>query len=283
MPALKNQHFVPKCLLRPFTIAGNDRAINLYNIRHKRPIPKAPIKGQCARDYLYGKDGKIEQMLSGVEGRYSVIMRRIIDGEKESESDLENLRFVTYLQFRRTEMAVQRSRIMYEKMHTGVFGDDAEDESMPSDHQLMIQSLKMCIEASGECELVARDDETGLARLVLLARTELDEVLIAFQHTLDFLGVGYVVNLALARLRNMERIGQPFLKCLGVNRRAAILERLRHKHLRRIRLAMIRLPQIAHMTVLDAETRNLGSLFLRGHAIPLRIDIDTHTMIDDDG
>lgn len=67
-------------------------------------------------------------------------------------------------------------------------------------------------EASGECELVTRDDEKGLARLILLADTQRHEVAIAFQHTLNFLGVGHVVHHALARLRNMERVGKPPLE-----------------------------------------------------------------------
>jgi Protein of unknown function (DUF4238) len=146
MPALKNQHFVPRCLLRPFTLAENDRSINLYNLNHRRPITKASIKGQCARDYLYGKDGKIEKMLSRVESRYSLIMRGIIEGTKEDEGVLDDLRYFTYLQLVRTEMAVNRARFAYEKMHAGVFGEDAEDPSTPSNHQLMIDSLKRCVD-----------------------------------------------------------------------------------------------------------------------------------------
>jgi uncharacterized protein DUF4238 len=146
MPALKNQHFVPKCLLRPFAITGNDRSINLYNLRHKRTITNAPIKGQCARDYLYGKDGKIEQMLSKVEAGYSRIMRRINDGGKEDEHDLNDLRFFTLLQLMRTEMAIERARFAMNKMHASVFGE-VDDTSIPSNHHLMIDSLKLCIEA----------------------------------------------------------------------------------------------------------------------------------------
>jgi hypothetical protein len=51
-----------------------------------------------------------------------------------------------------------------------------------------------------------------LARLILLADTQRHEVAIAFQHTLNFLGVGHVVHHALARLRNMERVGKPLLE-----------------------------------------------------------------------
>ena len=55
MANLKNQHFVPRCLLKPFTQDGEGKAINVYNIRHDKLIQNAPVKGQCARDYLYGE------------------------------------------------------------------------------------------------------------------------------------------------------------------------------------------------------------------------------------
>ena len=56
MAELKNQHFVPRCLLKPFSFKGEGRWIELYNIRHDKLIERAAVKGQCARNYLYGKE-----------------------------------------------------------------------------------------------------------------------------------------------------------------------------------------------------------------------------------
>src|ERR1700692_2876002 len=106
MPNLKNQHFVPRCLLRPFTYQGEGRAINLYNIRGDRLIERASVKGQCARNYLYGKDGKIEQSLANIEGSFNSLRLRVIDGAHDA-ADMRTLKFFTYLQLRRTAMAVQ--------------------------------------------------------------------------------------------------------------------------------------------------------------------------------
>jgi hypothetical protein len=65
--------------------------------------------------------------------------------------------------------------------------------------------------------------------------------------------------------------------------RTAVLERLRNEDFRRVRLAVVGLPQIAKLAVLGAEhARLLHSRFLHGHAIPIRIDVDTHTLIDDE-
>jgi hypothetical protein len=108
MPNLKNQHFVPRCLLKPFSHMGEGRSINLYNIRQDRLIPRAPMKGQCARHYLYGKDGRMEQSLSKIEGSFSRTRERIMEGSN-AEQDKRDLNFFTYLQFRRTARCASKS------------------------------------------------------------------------------------------------------------------------------------------------------------------------------
>jgi hypothetical protein len=42
MPAQKNQHFVPKCLLKPFTLNGDGKAINVFNLARQQAIQNAP-------------------------------------------------------------------------------------------------------------------------------------------------------------------------------------------------------------------------------------------------
>src|SRR5262249_5330903 len=74
MPQNKLQHYVPKCHLRPFCLDSGGSAINLYNIARDRLIEGAPIKGQCARDYFYGKDRVLERALQEPEGAYAAIV-----------------------------------------------------------------------------------------------------------------------------------------------------------------------------------------------------------------
>ena len=61
------------------------------------------------------------------------------------------------------------------------------------------------LEASGECGLQARDDETRYAGLVLLADTQRNEVATAFQHTLDVVGVVHAVGRT-ARVPHLEAL-----------------------------------------------------------------------------
>lgn len=69
MPDNKNQHYVPRFYLRYFT--QHERCIDLFNLRTKKLIRRAPIKGQCCRDYFYGKNLDHEKSLSQAEGEIS--------------------------------------------------------------------------------------------------------------------------------------------------------------------------------------------------------------------
>jgi hypothetical protein len=144
MPSLKNQHFVPRCLLKPFTKNDEGRAINVYNIRADRLIPNAPVKGQCASDYLYGKDGKLETILARTEGLFSAVRGRVLT-RAGTEQDMRDLNFFTYLQYRRTEMAASRLKESYQMMNLGIF-EDAKAQPIPDKHELVIDSLKFCVE-----------------------------------------------------------------------------------------------------------------------------------------
>lgn len=71
MATNKNQHFVPRAHLRPFTLGEEGRTINLFNLDRSRAIEGAPVKGQCSRDYFYGKDLVLERWLQRFEGSYA--------------------------------------------------------------------------------------------------------------------------------------------------------------------------------------------------------------------
>lgn len=77
MPANKSHHYVPKFYLRNFTSAENSKSISLYNIEKKRLVLRAPIKGQCCRDYFYGKDPATEHGLAGIEGMAAMLFHRM--------------------------------------------------------------------------------------------------------------------------------------------------------------------------------------------------------------
>lgn len=110
MATNKNQHFVPRCYLRPFTIDGADAAINLYNVDRQKFIALAPVKNQCSRDYFYGQDEKLESAIQSIEVAYATALREILrPGYVLTDAHRATLRTFWLFQHLRTEAAAQRS------------------------------------------------------------------------------------------------------------------------------------------------------------------------------
>src|SRR5688572_25171553 len=65
MPANRDQHFVPQFYFRNF---GRRKQIAIFNIASRTHIANASIRGQCQREWIYGRDLKIERALQDLEG-----------------------------------------------------------------------------------------------------------------------------------------------------------------------------------------------------------------------
>lgn len=81
MPEKKRQHYVPKFLLKSFSIDEQDKQINIYNITQEAIISSASLKEQAAENYFYGKDGLIENSFEKVETESAKIFKDIISGK----------------------------------------------------------------------------------------------------------------------------------------------------------------------------------------------------------
>ncbi|MBW8365087.1 MAG: DUF4238 domain-containing protein [Rhizobium sp.] len=115
MATNKNQHFVPRCHLRPFTLGGENAAINLLNLDRKTLVPNAPVKNQCSGDYFYGKDELLEKAIQLIESGYG---QALLDLTKNSRILTEGNKtvFKTFWLFQhlRTEAAAMRAVEMAE-------------------------------------------------------------------------------------------------------------------------------------------------------------------------
>jgi hypothetical protein len=121
MATNKNQHFVPRCYLKAFTLEGENLAINLLNLDRRRPIPAAPVKNQCSGDYFYGQDDRLETAIRTVEGGYAAAVTRIHEPRyKLTEADKGLLRTFMLFQHLRTEAASRRSMEMFAGMENTI-------------------------------------------------------------------------------------------------------------------------------------------------------------------
>lgn len=175
MATNKNQHFVPRCYLRPFTINGEDAAINLYNIDSQKFISGAPVKNQCSGNYFYGKDDVLEKAIQSVESAYGSTLREICKhGYFLTESHKDVLRIFWLFQYLRTEAAAKRAAEMSNGIGI-IAGVDNPDFNLKikdavtiamqlfADEMRIIDDLKIClVKNKSKIPFITSDDPAVL-------------------------------------------------------------------------------------------------------------------------
>jgi len=104
----KNQHFVPQFYFKKFSKDG--RTICLFNLKNKKFIPNATIKGQCSKSYFYSKNTQIETEFSRLEGLGNKLISEVIKNKNLSclnEEEKQNLKSHLLFPHGRTEYARQ--------------------------------------------------------------------------------------------------------------------------------------------------------------------------------
>lgn len=106
MAEQKNNHFVPVFYLKLWS--NNGKQINSYLINARRAIP-ATIRKETSKDYLYGKDRKIENVFAHLEDDVKVIIDKIITSQSILElNDTERMQLKGF-------MAVGAHRTQWQK------------------------------------------------------------------------------------------------------------------------------------------------------------------------
>lgn len=105
MEKKKNQHYVPKFLLKLFSNSENLKTVHIYNRKRDVIIPNGSIKDQCKRDYIYGKDLSIENAFMKLEGTIASLFSRIFSNTNElknlsPEEDINLREFILFQQVR---------------------------------------------------------------------------------------------------------------------------------------------------------------------------------------
>ena len=118
MTSNKNQHFVPRCLLRPFTQNAENLAINLYAVEHDRLITGASVKKQCSGNYFYGQDARLEHATQFLETSYGTV-RDAVQAPKHRLDGRDRAVLLKFwlFQYMRTEAASRRFMAMSQDLH----------------------------------------------------------------------------------------------------------------------------------------------------------------------
>lgn len=135
----RNQHFVPKCILRQFGTddhlpVGDRRQISMLNIARRKIIRDTSIKDQCAAKYLYGEDLIIENMLGPLEGIFNETIKRIISAGTINDNIAPRWETALMLavQAGRTTAAEEDTNVLAEKMARLVCQGEIDRETLES-------------------------------------------------------------------------------------------------------------------------------------------------------
>lgn len=112
VPQKKKQHYIPKTLLKRFSI---NKKCFIYNLKSNEVIDNAvSYEDQCYANYMYGSDLKIENELAEIESGFSAILDFVIINNSlpVEEERIKKLSRYIILQWLRTESAVDRFQII---------------------------------------------------------------------------------------------------------------------------------------------------------------------------
>jgi hypothetical protein len=125
----KNQHFVPRCHLRPFSLDEEKKCINLINLRKKKLITNAALKHQCSKDYFYGTDYQLEKAIQMLETGYASTLQSLLASSNcLTEGQQVFFRIFWLFQHLRTEAAAKQSVLLANSIRD--FGDLESDEPL---------------------------------------------------------------------------------------------------------------------------------------------------------
>lgn len=157
MATNKNQHFVPRCHLRPFSLDGEKKVISLINLQRKKLIPNAPLKNQCSRDYFYGTDDQLEKAIQMIETSYaSTVQSLLANSNCLTEGQKTVFRMFWLFQHLRTEAAAKQSVLLADSIRDFGEWESAEPSFTIKDavqnacrtfaHNMhLIDDLKFCL------------------------------------------------------------------------------------------------------------------------------------------
>lgn len=123
MQTTKNQHYVPRFYMKPFSIIKNEgkkekALISFYQFEGDLCKDNIPTTSICSKKFFYDKDGRIENRLAEKENKWRSTIFKINRGEVLTKCDTENIREFTAFQISRTKAMLAHTRDMAAAMLT---------------------------------------------------------------------------------------------------------------------------------------------------------------------
>ncbi len=126
MQITKNQHYVPRFYMKPFSMIKNEGTkkekvlISFYQFKGNLLKDNIPTSSICSENFFYDEDGKIENKLAEEENKWGSTILKINRGEVLMASDIKNIREFTAYQISRTKAMLAHNQNMVTTILTDV-------------------------------------------------------------------------------------------------------------------------------------------------------------------
>lgn len=161
----KKQHYIPRFYMKNF---AKNKVFSVFNIKNRKIISPAPYKDQCFKDYFYGKDNILEDILAEKETKWAEAIRSLLEEEPLTPEIIQLLKeFALYQQQRtnamktfniqaRKELLIEMATQIY--IHRGWKFDNAarkyceeraKEDVAPSEYLLIAEKMQKYIEDLG--------------------------------------------------------------------------------------------------------------------------------------
>ncbi|WP_367899166.1 DUF4238 domain-containing protein [Leptospira sp. WS58.C1] len=159
MPEYKKAHFVPVSYLKLFS--GNQVTFHSYNVDRNVFMANIAVANQCQKDYLYGKEKEIEELLGKQEESFVRLLKAINqDPSKSSILSDDNvfLQIITMLnlQYTRTLDNIRNQSVLKNEFRKIKEKRIKNHDDAISDAPIQLHSLKALMDGI-ECAVLALD------------------------------------------------------------------------------------------------------------------------------
>ncbi|MGN8774593.1 DUF4238 domain-containing protein [Candidatus Weimeria sp. HCP3S3_B5] len=124
LPVTKNQHYVPRFYMKPFSNIKNAGAknekvlISFYQFDNNILKDKVPTSSICSEDFFYDNDGSVENMLAQKESKWSETIKKVLDSSKVDENDYYYIKEFVLYQITRSKAMKNHNQDMAENILT---------------------------------------------------------------------------------------------------------------------------------------------------------------------
>ena len=110
----KNNHYVPQFYLRLFSNDLRKRSVGAYIFGANKFVKTASIANMAQKDYLYGKDQELENILIGLEGIWSKAINKLIVCGIDNICDETKLNILYFIALSKTRTLKQAQQENYQ-------------------------------------------------------------------------------------------------------------------------------------------------------------------------